>query len=138
MDLSMDASHFLSPNRVIPVDEILPTLDQPLRNRLTLAVLTVAAVAAIYNLILYPAFISPLSKLPAPHWSCHYSGLWLLWVKFQERENREMLDGHRKLGPTIRISPNMVHFNSMDGIKAIYLGNFPRAHWYWGAFRNYE
>lgn len=103
-----------------------------------IVILLGVALLAAYHFIIYPSFISPLSKFPAAHWSCHFSPIWLLWTKAREWENRAILQGHQTNGPMLRIAPNILHVNSAEGIRAIYMGDFPRSHWYWGAFRNYE
>ena len=135
---SPSMSHdFFNSTRTRFTDEVLP-LDMPLRSRAVLIALACALLAALYQLIIYPAFLSPLSRIPAAHWSCHVLPFWLLWAKACERENRSVLAGHKKKGPMLRIAPNVLHINSAEGIKAIYVGDFPRSHFYWAAFRNYE
>ncbi|KAF3054812.1 hypothetical protein GL218_07593 [Daldinia childiae] len=99
------------------------------------ATLTITAVL-IYKYILYPTIFSPLSKIPTPHWSCSVSPAWILWIRFNSRENRTLHAVHRKYGPVVRIGPNELSVNSVDAVKTIYQGGFDKHEWY-SLFDNY-
>ncbi|KAG7120050.1 N-acetyltryptophan 6-hydroxylase ivoC like protein [Verticillium longisporum] len=52
-----------------------------------MAIITIISAAAsafvvlvVYYAIINPGFVSPLAKIPAAHWSCHYAPLWILAV----------------------------------------------------------
>ncbi len=98
----------------------------------------ILAVFALYKFIVYPAFISPLSKIPAAHPTCHISPAWILWKRFTEWEIRSIHAAHERLGPVIRIGPNEVSVNSVKGgLQTIYAGGFEKHQWYPRAFFNY-
>jgi hypothetical protein len=92
---------------------------------------------AIYKFVLYPALLSPLSKVPNAHWSAPFTSAWSLWIRFVNRENREIYGAHLKNGPVIRLGPNEISVNSVDGgIRAVYGGGFEKGDWY-SIFDNY-
>lgn len=94
--------------------------------------------AAVYELI-HRAFVSPLSKIPAPHWSCHIAPFWLWWAKLSHNENRLVYEGHMAKGKALRLAPDLLSLNCFEGgLKQIYLGGFPKTEFYWRGFANYK
>jgi hypothetical protein len=93
--------------------------------------------AAIYKLFVYPALISPLSRVPNAHWSAPFSSAWILWVRFTNCENREIHGAHLEQGPIVRLGPNEISVNCVDGgIRTVYGGGFEKGDWY-SIFDNY-
>lgn len=91
----------------------------------------------IYKFILYPAFVSPLQQIPNAHWSSSFSSAWILWVRYTNRENREVLAAHLENGPVVRLGPNEISVNIVDGgLRTIYSGGFEKRDWY-SIFDNY-
>lgn len=91
----------------------------------------------LYKFIAYPAIISPLSKIPNAHWSVPYSPLWILWVRFNGTENRDVRSVHLKLGSVVRLGPNEISIGTIDGgVKTVFGGGFEKGDWY-AAFDNY-
>jgi cytochrome P450 len=91
-----------------------------------------------YKLVIFPLFLSPLSKLPAAHHSAHLSSLWILYHRLWQQDTPLVHDAHVRLGPIIRIAPNEVAINGVDaGIKTIYSGGFEKGSWYQIGFANY-
>lgn len=104
---------------------------------LSASVLLLAVLVLVsYHFVVYPAFISPLSKIPNAHWSVPISPLWILYQRFRSRENGALQEAHRRLGPFIRVSPNDVNVDDLDAVRTIYLGGFERPEWY-AVFDNY-
>ncbi|KAI0836327.1 cytochrome P450 [Hypoxylon sp. FL0890] len=101
----------------------------------TPAIFTLVTVL-IYQYILYPAIFSPLSKIPKAHWSCSISPAWILWARFKSRENRTLHAAHQQHGPVVRVGPNELSVNSIEGVKTIYQGGFEKHKWY-SLFDNY-
>ncbi|GME41795.1 Cytochrome P450 [Neofusicoccum parvum] len=97
-----------------------------------LADIAVAALlATIYRYIVYPAFLSPLAKIPAAHFSAHFSSLWLKYIRYHNIENRTVQALHEKHGPIVRLGPNELSINCYDeGLKTVYGGGFPKTTWY--------
>ena len=100
---------------------------------------TVALVGlALYKFILYPAFFSPLAKIPNAHPTSPLSSAWILWIRWSRRENRTVHASHLKHGPIVRLGPNEVSVNSLDGgIRTVYAGSFEKGDWYSNMFTNY-
>jgi hypothetical protein len=97
-----------------------------------------AVLFTLYKYIIYPAFFSPLAKIPNAHWSCSFSNLWILWVRWHQRENLEVYKSHMQKGKAIRLGPDLVSVNSFDdGLKTIYQGAFPKPDWYYHGFAVY-
>ncbi|KAJ5893808.1 hypothetical protein N7495_005499 [Penicillium taxi] len=96
----------------------------------SLAIVAVAALV-IYKGIIYPALLSPLAKLPNVHWSAPISPAWILWKRFQMRNNQTIQAAHEKLGPIVRLGPSEISINCVeDGIKSVYTGGFEKHEWY--------
>ncbi|EOD44572.1 putative cytochrome p450 protein [Neofusicoccum parvum UCRNP2] len=97
-----------------------------------LADIAVAALlATIYRYIVYPAFLSPLAKIPAAHFSAHFSSLWLKYIRYHNIENRTVQALHEKYGPIVRLGPSELSINCYDeGLKTVYGGGFPKTTWY--------
>lgn len=57
----------------------------------------------IYKFVIFPAFVSPLSRIPNAHPSAPFSSLWILWVRYQGRENRTVHSTHDRLGSVVRL-----------------------------------
>ena len=92
----------------------------------------------IYGYILHPLLFSSLRKIPNAHPTSAFLPLWILWVRYQGRENRTLLVLHRELGPIIRLAPNEISVSCIDdGVKLIYGGRFDKHHWY-TRFQNYN
>jgi unspecific monooxygenase len=103
---------------------------------------TVAAAAVVciclYQFIVHPAFISPLSKIPAAHPTASISPAWILWKRFTFREIRTIHEAHQRLGPVIRLGPKEISINCVKGgIQTVYSGGFEKHAWYPNLFDNY-
>ncbi|KAL8793561.1 MAG: hypothetical protein Q9195_003823 [Heterodermia aff. obscurata] len=91
---------------------------------------------SIYRFILYPAFLSPLAKLPNAHFTAAFSPVWILWKRYRSAENKAVHDAHLKYGPIVRVGPNDVSVNCVEGgIKPMAI--FEKPNWYPNAFRNF-
>lgn len=92
---------------------------------------------AIYKFLIYPAFLSPLARIPNAHFTCSISPAWILWTRYQRRENKTVLAAHQKYGPVVRLGPNDISVCSIDGgIRTVYGGGFEKQAWY-QPFANY-
>ncbi|KAL8857182.1 MAG: hypothetical protein Q9178_006237 [Gyalolechia marmorata] len=92
--------------------------------------------ALIYNkFILQPT--SSLSLIPNAHFTSPFSPLWL---HYQRRSNHTataiIFAAHKRLGPVVRLAPNELSINSLEGLRVVYGGGFERSQWYL-RFRNY-
>lgn len=97
----------------------------------TLGSAVLLVVAFIYKAIIYPAFLSPLAKIPNAHWSVPVSPAWMLWRRFRMQNNRTVQDAHERLGPLVRLGPSELSINCVDaGIKTVYTGGFEKHDWY--------
>lgn len=92
---------------------------------------------SVYAFVIYPAFVSPLAKVPNAHWSAPYCSLWIIWIRYKRRANRTLNAAHLKHGPLIRLGPGEVAVNTIDeGVKVVYNGSFEKPTWY-SFFANY-
>jgi len=95
-------------------------------------------VVLFYKYILFPAFLSPLSNLPAAHPTARFSSAWITWIRYTFTELRTIHDAHTRLGPVILLGPNEVSVNCVKGgIQSIYSGGFEKHEWYNNMFTNY-
>lgn len=103
-----------------------------------------------YAHILHPLFLSPLRHVPVPHPLCRFSSAWILWQRFQKRENRSLKTAHDRLGPVLLLGPNEVSVNcTKGGVSVVYTGTaagaggggsgggMEKGEWY-GFFTNYD
>lgn len=107
-------------------------LGGPVPELVSLAILIYLA----YHFVLHPAFLSPLSALPNAHWSAPISPLWILHKRYVHRENGTLVAAHKRLGPYVRVAPNEVSVDDLEGVKQIYMGGFGKPEWY-AVFDNY-
>ena len=93
---------------------------------------------AVYKFLVYPAFLSPLSKIPNAHPTAPFSEAWILWIRYNNRNNRTTLAAHQKYGPIVRMAPNELSINVVDeGIRTVYAGGFEKHDWYPRLFPSY-
>lgn len=97
----------------------------------TSLVAVLLAVFVFYKAVIYPAFISPLSKIPNAHWSVPITPAWMLWRRFTSRNNQTIQALHERLGPIVRLGPSEISINCVEGgIKSVYTGGFEKHDWY--------
>src|SRR3954470_22580952 len=78
-----------------------------------------------------------LASIPAAHWSVPYSRTWILWQRFQGRENAALEKAHGTLFiPLVRVAPNELSVANVEGLRNVYGAGFEKHGWY-GAFENY-
>lgn len=93
---------------------------------------------AVYRFVIHPVFLSPLSCIPSAHWSAPISRLWILYYRSREEETPTVHSAHQRLGPIIRLAPNEISVNSVDGgIRSVYSGGYEKGDWYRNIFSNY-
>lgn len=93
--------------------------------------------ALIYSYILKPAFFSEIAKIPAAHWSAHFSTRWMSLRRREGRESRSIFEAHQRKGDVVRLGPDEVSVMSQDGLRKIYGGSFSRTEWF-DEFMNYD
>jgi len=98
--------------------------------------LVALASLAFFKLIIYNGFLSPLSKIPNAHWTAPFSPVWILWTRYRCYENRALHAAHLKHGPVIRVAPNELSINDVNGLRTVYAGGFEKGQWY-SIFDNY-
>ena len=92
----------------------------------------------LYKYVLYPVFLSPLSKIPNAHFTSSLSSLWILNKRRTGAENRAIHAAHQKYGPIVQLAPDQISVNCVDGgIKTVYSGGFEKSNWYHNMFDNY-
>ena len=95
------------------------------------SIVAAAICVLLYNLYLHfsPSRAS-LRKIPGAHWSSGISSLWILWTRFRREENARLQEVHDKRGPIVRLGPNELSINMVDGgIRTVY-GSFEKHAWY--------
>ncbi|KIV84591.1 hypothetical protein PV11_00363 [Exophiala sideris] len=85
----------------------------------------------LYRFLLFPAFISPLAKVPTAHWTCSVSSLWILYKRLKAEQNTTVLAAHRKHGDVVRLGPTELSVNCVEnGYKTVYSGPFDKDDYY--------
>lgn len=105
---------------------------------LTVLGISLLLLLLLYRYIIYPAFLSPLSKIPNAHFT---APILPLWIRFTKRRNRTgvrtLLALHERHGPVVRLAPNEISVNSADALRTVYIGGFEKHTFYLDAFVNY-
>lgn len=121
-------------HRSIPV--CLTTSDS--MSSLLIIVFSVFLIVLSYKYLLFPIFLSPLSRIPNAHFTSSFCPLWILWKRYRGKENGSIFTAHQKHGSIVRLGPTELSVNCVDnGIKTIYGGGFEKPHWYINLFSNY-
>ncbi|KAI9846230.1 MAG: hypothetical protein M1837_004219 [Sclerophora amabilis] len=111
--------------------------DQSLVNVPAIAIVSLTLLL-LYKFLVYPISISPLAKIPNAHPLSSITSLWILSVRYRQRENRALQAAHAKYGPIVRLAPNELSVNCVeDGIRTIYAGGFEKSDWY-TFFENFD
>jgi hypothetical protein len=87
--------------------------------------------------VLYPAFFSPVAKIPNAHPLAAFTSAWITWIRFFNVENRTVQEAHKRHGSVVRLGPSELSVNCVDdGIKTIYGKGFEKIPFY-SCFSNY-
>ncbi|KAI1424685.1 cytochrome P450 3A12 [Xylaria sp. FL1777] len=89
-----------------------------------------ATICSLYYYVLYPAILSPLARIPTPHWTCSISDAWILLARYRSKENQTLQVVHKRCGQIARIGPCELSVNTMEAVKTIYQGGFDKHSWY--------
>jgi cytochrome P450 len=91
----------------------------------------ISTILLLYRYVIYPAFVSPLSKIPAAHFTAPVSSV---WIRSKRRNGKtgiqSIFAAHKRLGPIVQLSPNELSVASLDGLRQIYTGAFEKTAWY--------
>ncbi|KAF2206612.1 hypothetical protein CERZMDRAFT_52851 [Cercospora zeae-maydis SCOH1-5] len=89
------------------------------------------SIALLYRLILHPLYLNPLAKIPAVHPFAKISSLYMLWIRYWDRENATVFAAHEKYGAIVRLGPNELSVNCIDdGVRTVYGKGFDRHEFY--------
>lgn len=91
----------------------------------------------LYTQLIYPAILSPLSKIPSAHFTSSFSNGWILWQRYMGRENRAIHEAHTRLGPIIRLGATEISVNSIEALRTVYSNRLDKHEFYSRAFDNY-
>ena len=104
---------------------------------LTIVGVSLLLLLLLYRYIIFPTFLSPLSKIPNAHFSAPILPLWI-WSKRRTGTGvRTLFALHEKHGPVVRLAPNEISINSVEALRTVYVGGFEKPRFYLDAFVNY-
>ncbi|KAJ5939107.1 hypothetical protein N7466_002241 [Penicillium verhagenii] len=96
------------------MDPLLVTLEDQYLN-----ILGILAAYTVFHFLIYPLFLSPLSKIPGPKLTALSS--WYLDIKYlQERASSHVEELHRQYGPIVRVGPSEIVINDSKNLATIY------------------
>jgi hypothetical protein len=80
-----------------------------------------------YTLIIRPIFFCSVRNVPGPYVT-KVTSLWLTCQGYKNNANQYIHRLHNAYGPVVRVAPDVVSFNSVEAIPAIYgvRSNFPK------------
>ena len=99
-------------------------------------VVCLLVLALLYKIIIGRRSSNPLSRIPNAHFTAPFSPFWIWWKRRAETAIKETFTAHEKHGPVVRLGPNEISVNSLDGLRKIYQGGFERDPFY-QQFKNY-
>lgn len=73
----------------------------------------------IYQLIIYPFYLSPLAKVPGPK-LCAITKWYMVLIDFSNQRTVTLHKWHRKYGNIVRVGPNELAFSGDEPMKVIY------------------
>ncbi|KAM5480009.1 hypothetical protein McanCB56680_005155 [Microsporum canis] len=76
--------------------------------------------ALIFKFIIYPIFLSPLSKIPSAHPLAPITGAWIKWHRWQGTDFEAIAAAFEKNGPYVRLGPTEVATNCKEGFDSAY------------------
>jgi unspecific monooxygenase len=82
---------------------------------ITLLSFGVLGLLALYKFFIYPAFLSPLARIPAANFSARFSSFWSNYIRWANIENNALYELHRRLGPIVRLGPNELSVDCYEG-----------------------
>lgn len=98
---------------------------------------TLLLLLLVYQYIIFPSFVSPLSKIPNAHFTASCLPTWMWWNRRTGYETRSIFAAHQKYGPIVRLAPNELSVASLDGLRQIYTNGFTKHSWYLEEFSNF-
>lgn len=130
--------HTTTSRHLLEQTAVMSSGDHELTKLLVPSILALVVALGFYKYIIYQAFLSPLARIPAAHWSCHISPVWQVWQRWQMRENDAVYQLHEKKGPILRLRPNELSVNCVEeGTRAIYWGSFEKDKFFSLSFVHY-
>jgi hypothetical protein len=72
-----------------------------------------------YRFIIYPLLFCNVRHVPGPYIS-KVTNLWLTYQGYKNNANQYIHTLHKVYGPVVRVAPDVVSFNSVEAIPAIY------------------
>ncbi|KAK3939384.1 cytochrome P450 [Diplogelasinospora grovesii] len=95
-------------------------METPISHPFALTGITLLISAFVYKFIIYPIFLSPLSKIPAAHPLAKVTSLWMQYQRWRHRDFDVIRDAFARKGPYVRLGPNEMVVNSIEGIQSAY------------------
>lgn len=94
-------------------------------------ILILSLALTFYRLVIYPAYHSPLARIPNAHILSPWTPLWIHWRRFWGQEIHTVNEAFRKKGPVVRLGPNELSVNIIDGgVRTVHGGGFAKTQWY--------
>lgn len=98
------------------------------------SLLTVVFLLIIYKLLMFPIYLSPLAKIPNAHRLSPITQLWMHWRRYSGRELHTTYEAFQQKGPVVRLGPNEVAVNVIQGGVRTAHGhgfeNLDKTYWY--------
>ncbi|KAL2841563.1 cytochrome P450 [Aspergillus pseudoustus] len=107
----------------------------------SLTAISAISVGILFSLIHYiirPLLLSPLAKIPNAHFTSSISSRWIQSIRQAGNEVLTVHSLHRKHGPVVRLAPNELSVNSLQGLRIIYTGAFEKHPLYRELFLNFH
>ncbi|KAI9369265.1 cytochrome P450 [Aspergillus egyptiacus] len=103
-----------------------------------ISVISIGILLPLIRYLIRPLFFSPLSKIPNAHFTSPLSGRWIESIRRAGNEVLTIHALHRKYGPVVRLGPDELSINSLEGLRVIYTGAFEKHSLYRDLFLNFH
>lgn len=101
-------------------------------------VAAVLLLVVLYKYVVYHYFFSPLAKIPNAHFTSPISSRWIESHNAANSSVHTIYALHQKYGPVVRLGPNELSVNSIQGLRTIYTGAFEKDVFYQDVFVNFQ
>ncbi|KAL3456901.1 cytochrome P450 [Aspergillus heterothallicus] len=103
-----------------------------------ISAISVGILFPLFQYVIRPLLLSPLSKIPNAHFTSSISNRWIQSIRRAGNEVLTVHALHRKHGPVVRLAPNELSVNSLHGLRIIYMGAFEKHPLYRELFLNFH
>ena len=108
--------------RITSINVLAPAVDHSYRKMSAMCTLILFVLLALFALLVgYARYRTPLLRIPCAHPTSSFSGLWILWKRYQGggKEIAAVQAAHRRHGTLVRLGPQEVSIASVKDVRRL-------------------